>query len=58
MICESHVMQFVPSSSLPNPYDRKKLIAEQILRDLEVPDPSWRIVTRRYFNRWARMSAV
>ncbi|WP_179404336.1 UDP-glucose 4-epimerase GalE [Burkholderia guangdongensis] len=33
-----------------NPYGQTKLIAEQILRDVELADPSWRIATLRYFN--------
>jgi UDP-glucose 4-epimerase len=36
--------------SATNPYGQSKLIAEQILRDLEVSDASWRIATLRYFN--------
>ncbi|WP_175721697.1 UDP-glucose 4-epimerase GalE [Burkholderia anthina] len=36
--------------SATNPYGQSKLIAEQILRDLEVSDPSWRVATLRYFN--------
>jgi UDP-glucose 4-epimerase len=36
--------------SATNPYGQSKLIAEQILRDLELADPSWRIATLRYFN--------
>lgn len=36
--------------SATNPYGQSKLIAEQILRDVEVSDPSWRIATLRYFN--------
>jgi UDP-glucose 4-epimerase len=36
--------------SATNPYGQSKLIAEQILRDLELSDPSWRIATLRYFN--------
>ncbi|MFC0397854.1 UDP-glucose 4-epimerase GalE [Paraburkholderia rhizosphaerae] len=36
--------------SATNPYGQSKLIAEQILRDIEVSDPSWRIATLRYFN--------
>jgi UDP-glucose 4-epimerase len=36
--------------SATNPYGQTKLIAEQVLRDLEVSDPSWRIATLRYFN--------
>ena len=36
--------------SATNPYGQSKLIAEQVLRDLEVADASWRIATLRYFN--------
>lgn len=36
--------------SATNPYGQSKLIAEQILRDLLIADPSWRIATLRYFN--------
>ncbi|MDQ7982138.1 UDP-glucose 4-epimerase GalE [Paraburkholderia sp. SARCC-3016] len=36
--------------SATNPYGQSKLIAEQILRDVEVSDSSWRIATLRYFN--------
>ncbi len=36
--------------SATNPYGQSKLIAEQVLRDLELADPSWRIATLRYFN--------
>ncbi|MEM5402729.1 UDP-glucose 4-epimerase GalE [Paraburkholderia unamae] len=33
-----------------NPYGQSKLIAEQILRDVAISDPSWRIAVLRYFN--------
>jgi UDP-glucose 4-epimerase len=36
--------------SATNPYGQTKLMAEQILRDMEVSDPDWRIATLRYFN--------
>jgi UDP-glucose 4-epimerase len=36
--------------SATNPYGQSKLIAEQILRDVERSDPSWRIAVLRYFN--------
>ena len=36
--------------SATNPYGQTKLIAEQILRDVERSDASWRIATLRYFN--------
>ena len=36
--------------SVTNPYGRSKLMVEQILGDLEVADPSWRVGVLRYFN--------
>ncbi|RDU96052.1 UDP-glucose 4-epimerase GalE [Trinickia dinghuensis] len=36
--------------SATNPYGQSKIIAEQILRDIERADPNWRIATLRYFN--------
>ncbi|GLU30477.1 UDP-glucose 4-epimerase GalE [Trinickia caryophylli] len=36
--------------SATNPYGQSKLIAEQILRDVERADDSWRIAVLRYFN--------
>jgi UDP-glucose 4-epimerase len=36
--------------SATNPYGRSKLIIEEILRDLAVADPAWRIAILRYFN--------
>ncbi|AJY43023.1 UDP-glucose 4-epimerase GalE [Burkholderia humptydooensis] len=36
--------------SATNPYGQTKLMAEQILRDVEIADPSWRVATLRYFN--------
>jgi len=36
--------------SATNPYGQSKLIAEQILSDVLVSDPSWRIAVLRYFN--------
>lgn len=33
-----------------NPYGRGKLMIEEILRDLALADPSWRIALLRYFN--------
>ncbi|MCM5703401.1 UDP-glucose 4-epimerase GalE [Larsenimonas salina] len=33
-----------------NPYGRSKLMVEEILRDLAVADPSWRVCLLRYFN--------
>jgi len=37
-------------TSATNPYGRSKLFIEEILRDLYVSDPSWKIVLLRYFN--------
>ncbi|MDN3450132.1 UDP-glucose 4-epimerase GalE [Planococcus sp. APC 3906] len=36
--------------SATNPYGRTKLMIEEILMDLHVSDPSWRIAILRYFN--------
>ncbi len=36
--------------SATNPYGRTKLMIEEILRDLHVSDPTWRIALLRYFN--------
>ena len=36
--------------SATNPYGRSKLMVEEILRDLVLADPSWRIALLRYFN--------
>ena len=36
--------------AVSNPYGRTKLMTEDILRDLKVSDPSWRIALLRYFN--------
>jgi len=33
-----------------NPYGQTKLMSEQVLRDLEASDPSWRVAYLRYFN--------
>ena len=33
-----------------NPYGRTKLMIEQILQDIHVADPFWRIALLRYFN--------
>jgi UDP-glucose 4-epimerase len=33
-----------------NPYGHTKLVIEQILRDIHVADPAWRIALLRYFN--------
>ena len=33
-----------------NPYGRTKLFIEELLRDLHVADPDWRIAILRYFN--------
>jgi len=33
-----------------NPYGRTKLMIEEILRDLALADPTWKIVCLRYFN--------
>lgn len=37
-------------TSATNPYGRTKLMVEQVLNDISVSDPEWRIATLRYFN--------
>ena len=39
-----------PVGSTTNPYGRSKFIIEEILRDLHVADPDWRVILLRYFN--------
>lgn len=39
-----------PVGRATNPYGTSKMMIEQILRDLHVSDPSWRIGLLRYFN--------
>jgi UDP-glucose 4-epimerase len=36
--------------SATNPYGRSKLMIEEVLRDLAVADPGWRMALLRYFN--------
>jgi len=39
-----------PTGGVTNPYGQTKLMLEQILTDLHVADPSWKIMLLRYFN--------
>ena len=39
-----------PAGATTNPYGRSKFMIEEILRDLHVSDPDWRIALLRYFN--------
>lgn len=39
-----------PAGATTNPYGRSKFMIEEILRDLHVSDPEWRIALLRYFN--------
>jgi UDP-glucose 4-epimerase len=39
-----------PVGATTNPYGRSKFMIEEILRDLHVADPEWRIALLRYFN--------
>lgn len=36
--------------SVTNPYGRTKLMIEEILQDLVVSDPEWKVILLRYFN--------
>jgi len=39
-----------PMGHITNPYGRTKAMLEQILTDLTVPDPEWKVILLRYFN--------
>jgi len=39
-----------PVGGTTNPYGASKLMVENILRDLQISDPKWRIAILRYFN--------
>lgn len=39
-----------PVGATTNPYGRSKFMIEDILRDLHISDPDWRIALLRYFN--------
>jgi len=39
-----------PIGEITNPYGKTKSMLEQILQDLCVPDPAWRVILLRYFN--------
>ncbi len=47
---ELPVTEDTPTSGATNPYGWTKLMIEQILADLWVADPEWRIARLRYFN--------
>ena len=44
------ISESCPVGQPTNPYGRSKLMVEDILRDLAVSDPRWRIAILRYFN--------
>jgi UDP-glucose 4-epimerase len=46
----SPIREDFPVGGTTNPYGTSKLMIEQILRDLQVSDPAWRIAILRYFN--------
>ncbi|MEC5163359.1 MULTISPECIES: UDP-glucose 4-epimerase GalE [unclassified Janthinobacterium] len=43
------ILEHFPLSAT-NPYGRSKLMTEEILRDVQRADPTWRIALLRYFN--------
>ncbi|MFP4182298.1 MAG: UDP-glucose 4-epimerase GalE [Thiohalospira sp.] len=47
---ELPIPETAPLKRPTNPYGRSKLFIEEILRDLRVADPAWRIGLLRYFN--------
>lgn len=44
------ISEVCPVGRPTNPYGRSKLMVEEMLRDLSVSDPRWRIAALRYFN--------
>jgi len=47
---EMPISESCPVGEPTSPYGRSKLMVEDILRDLAVSDPRWRIAILRYFN--------
>ena len=47
---EVPIREDAPVGGITNPYGRSKLMVEDILRDLHVADPTWRVALLRYFN--------
>ena len=39
-----------PTGKITNPYGQTKFMLEQILTDLHVSDPEWKVILLRYFN--------
>ncbi len=44
------IQEDFPAGATTNPYGRSKYVIEEILRDVAVSDPAWRIALLRYFN--------
>jgi len=44
------VREDFPVGATTNPYGRSKFMVEEVLRDLHVADPEWRVGLLRYFN--------
>jgi UDP-glucose 4-epimerase len=44
------ISEVCPVGQPTNPYGRSKLMVEDMLRDLAISDPRWRIAILRYFN--------
>lgn len=44
------ISEACPTSRPTNPYGRSKLMIEDMLMDVEIADPEWRIAILRYFN--------
>ena len=47
---EMPISECCPVGRPTNPYGRSKLMVEDILRDLALSDPLWRVAVLRYFN--------
>ncbi|MCI0678883.1 MAG: UDP-glucose 4-epimerase GalE, partial [Actinobacteria bacterium] len=44
------VTEDMPTGSAANPYGWTKIMMEQVLRDLQLADPTWNVALLRYFN--------
>lgn len=44
------ITEELPVGRATNPYGRSKTFIEEILRDVHVSDPAWKVVLLRYFN--------
>jgi UDP-glucose 4-epimerase len=46
----SPISEVAPVGSVTNPYGRSKVIIEEVLKDVAISNPQWKIAVLRYFN--------